>query len=173
MVFQNTCNPTTSLKQRVGGKVRNPELGTIVLNRRSIRDSLGHGGSRAKVVAFAAIPDVLRHGIVVDHQVNWKGRGYETYVVAAPVTIGVDRYFVGSVLISPKSGHRFYTHDLIVERESRDGPLYNRSLENEGLPGGTHPGSIKSLLRRIAGVNTRGKSSEESGSRERRDEEGA
>ena len=135
-------------------QVRNPELGTIVLNRRSIKDSLGHGGDRAKVAAFAAIPDVIRHGIVVDHQVNWKGRGYETYVVAAPVTIGVDRYFVGSVVISPKSGRRFYTHDLIVERESRDGPFKTGSLENEGLPGGTHPGSIKSLLYRIAGVNT-------------------
>ena len=153
--------------------VRNPELGAIVLNRRSIKDSLGHGGSRAKIVAFAAIPDVLRHGIVVDHQVDWKGRGYETYVVAAPVTIGVDRYFVGSVLISPKSGHRFYTHDLVVEKESRDAPFKTGSPEDQGLPGGTHPSSIKSLLRRIAGVNTRGEISEESGSRKRRDEEGA
>ena len=61
----------------------------------------------------------------------------------------------------------------MVERESRDAPLHNGSLENEGLPGGTHPGSIKSLLYRIAGANTRGESSEESGSRERRDEGGA
>ena len=158
---------------KVGGKVHNPELGTIVLNRRSIKDSLGHGGSRAKIVAFAAIPNVLRQGIVVDHQVDWKGRGYETYVVAAPVTIGVDRYFVGSVLISRKSGRRFYTHDLIVERESRDAPFKTGALGNEGLPGGTHPGSIKSILYRIAGVNTRGESSEEPGSRKRRDEEGA
>ena len=96
-----------------------------------------------------------------------------SHVVAAPVTIGGDRYFVGSVVISLKSGRRFYIHELIVEKESRDGPLHNGSLENEGLPGGTHPGSIKSLLQRIAGVNTRGERSEESGSRERRDEEGA
>ena len=96
-----------------------------------------------------------------------------SHVVAAPVAIGVDRYFVGSVLMSPKSGRRFYTHDLIVERESRDAPFKTGALGNEGLPGGTHPGSIKSILYRIAGVNTRGESSEEPGSRKRRDEEGA
>ena len=77
------------------------------------------------------------------------------HVVAAPVTIGVDRYFVGSVLISPKSGRRFYTHELMVERESRDAPFKTGSSEDQGLSGGTHPGSIKSLLYRIAGVNTR------------------
>ena len=154
------CNDGTPLIGRIsqyfediGGMVTNPILGEILLNRRSIKDSLSHGLSRMRVAAFAAIPKVLKHGIVVDYQKNWKGRGYDTHVIAAPIEINGDRYHVGAVLVSHPTQKRFYTHEIIVEKESRDAPFKTGALEYKNYPGGQHPGSIKMILQRISGVN--------------------
>jgi hypothetical protein len=139
--------------ESIGGVVTNPMLGKIVLNRRSVKDSLSHGYYYKRISYFAAIPDELKRGMVVDHQSNWKGRGYDTHVIVAPIAISGDRYHVAAVLISPPTGNRFYTHEVIVEKESRDAPFKTGTLENKGNPSGQHPDSLKMILRRISGVN--------------------
>ena len=69
--FQQTGNNdlidrVSDFYRSVGGKVENPELGDVILDRRSGKSSLGHGIGREKASAFAAVPDVIRHGIVFD-----------------------------------------------------------------------------------------------------------
>lgn len=71
----------------IGNAAENEELGSVILRKRGIKDDISHGIGREKVVAFMAVPDVLKHGKVVDYQENWKGRGYDTAVVAAPIKI--------------------------------------------------------------------------------------
>lgn len=54
----------------IGNKATNPVLGNVDLNLRGIKDSLGHGMTRNKAIAFKALPDVIkkrRH-----YQLRWE-----------------------------------------------------------------------------------------------------
>ena len=72
----------------LGGSVENPQLGTVTINRAGVQDSIAHGIGRLKAMAFYAVPDVLEKGKIIDYQKDWKGRGYDTFVLAAPIRRG-------------------------------------------------------------------------------------
>ena len=137
----------------LGNKVVHPALGEIILDRGSVKSSISHGLSRIKAIAYSALPFVLRSGVIIDYQNNWKNRGYDTYVVAGPVSIAGERYLVGAVVSHVQRDKRYYTHDLLVEKENQAGfkPGHDR---NHGagihLPGTT----IKRLLSKYTVVNT-------------------
>jgi hypothetical protein len=54
----------------IGGKVEREGLGEVDLTRRGAKDSIGHGLRREKAIAFMAVPDVIKHGKIIDHQIN-------------------------------------------------------------------------------------------------------
>ena len=57
---------------RVKWEVSNAGIGTVLLTKSGINDSMRHGYGREKLAAFAAVPEVIRDGVVVDHSPNWK-----------------------------------------------------------------------------------------------------
>ena len=70
----------------IGNRVNRPGFGDVLFSKGRIKSSmLGHGYGNAKVETFAAVPSVIRNGVQIDHQQDWKGRGYDTYTFAAPV----------------------------------------------------------------------------------------
>ena len=85
------------------------------------RQDIGHGIGRKKAAAFAAVKEVLQQGKVIDYQRDWKGRGYDTAVIAAPVTIGGEPYLMGAVVIRNDGENRFYpvsyTHLDVYKRQ--------------------------------------------------------
>lgn len=97
--------------EKQGGKANNPEIGTVALDMRAVRDSMGHGKpSRFKYAAFAAVKDVLEHGAVVHH--GQRGRDGESFYVAAPVKIdGADDVVTVLVHRDPNS-QRMYLHSV-------------------------------------------------------------
>ncbi len=102
-----------------GGKAESPELGTVILDRRGVKDSLSHGMGRSKAAAYAAVHDVIEHGKVFDTRENWKGRGADTFVIAAPVVIG-GRDYVCEVVVerNRESGRQaFYLHEVNVKEK--------------------------------------------------------
>lgn len=138
--------------QSIGGSVENPQLGMVTLNRSGVGDDIAHGIGRKKAAAFAAVPAVLERGKVIDYQTNWKGRGYDTAVVAAPVTIGGEEYLEGIVLIRRNQTNRFYVHEVLMAENNEATPFKTGdSPRGEGLPGGAAP-SVISLLRQVAAV---------------------
>lgn len=95
------------------GTVVNPEIGEISLTRRGIKSSFAHGMTSAKAAAFAAVPAVLENGKVIDAQANWKGRNYDTFVVAAPVSIGEMKDGMCATIVSRNSnGQQYYLHEV-------------------------------------------------------------
>ena len=95
------------------GTVVNPEIGEISLTRRGIKSSFAHGMTRAKAAAFAAVPAVLENGKVIDAQSNWKGRNYDTFVIAAPVSIGDMKDGMCAAIVSRNSnGQQYYLHEV-------------------------------------------------------------
>lgn len=83
----NLPDQVTAYFDSLGGIVHNSQLGDIEISRRGVKDSMAHGIRRKKSAAFAVVPEVLTQGEIIDYQPNWKNRGYETCVIAAPLTI--------------------------------------------------------------------------------------
>lgn len=96
----------------LGNKVFRQGLGNVILDERGVKSDIGHGIGRAKAITFAAVPDVIENGKQIDFQQNWKGRGYDTYVFAAPVDIGDNRTYVAAVVRSDAQ-NRLYLHEVV------------------------------------------------------------
>ncbi|MBQ9526723.1 MAG: hypothetical protein IJR68_03855 [Fretibacterium sp.] len=110
----------TSLLDRVAGyyketgneTVNNKELGDVKLDRRGIKDSMGHGMGREKAAAYALVPDVIKNGFVYAREQNWKGRGYDTAVMIANVQIGGKDYVCEVVVKRTDKRQGVYLHEV-------------------------------------------------------------
>ena len=116
-VVQNTAGRTMAEKARqlfekIVGVVNRPDVGAIEINKRSAKDDLSHGVGMAKAAVIPAIPNVLRNGVQIDYQQNWKGRAYDGYVFAAPVTLDGDTVYVAAV-VKRTSKNTLYLHEVV------------------------------------------------------------
>ena len=128
----------------IGNAAENEELGSVILRKRGIKDDISHGIGREKVVAFMAVPDVLKHGKVVDYQENWKGRGYDTAVVAAPIKISGEDYIAGVCVKRASGESRFYVHEVLPIKEGAT-PFNRAALKTSVDSGGDTP-SMNNIL---------------------------
>lgn len=97
----------------LGNKVFRRGLGEVVLDERGVKDSMAHGIGRRKAAAFAAVPQVIAQGRQIDTQQNWKGRGYDTLVFAAPVKVGSDTNYIAAVVTKSTENNRYYLHEVV------------------------------------------------------------
>lgn len=140
----------TEFFDSIGNNVYNPQLGDIMLTRRGAKSDVAHGIGRKKAAAFAAVPDVLKNGYVIDYQVDWKGRNYDTAVVAAPITIAGEPYIAGVVLTRANSENRFYVHEVLTEKGTA--PFKTGESSTRGVDTGGDVPSIFSLLDKVRDV---------------------
>ena len=118
----------------MGNKAHNPVVGDVLLDSRAVKDDMNHGVNHAKAVAFAAIPDVISKGKVLDHQRNWKGRGYDSATLGAKIKIdGEDFYEL--VVVKLKDKNRLYVHAVYTARMG--GPLSLNQVFPAATAGGT------------------------------------
>ena len=96
----------------IKGVVTRPGFGDVDINGRSVKDDLSHGVGAAKAAVIPAIPEIIRQGKQIDFQQNWKGRAYDGYVFAAPVTMDGHIAYVAAV-VKRTSKNRFYLHEVI------------------------------------------------------------
>lgn len=142
----------------IGGIVERPGLGTVHLERSGIKSDIGHGIGRNKAITFAAIPQVIREGQILDVAYNWKNRNYDTVVVAAPVEIkGKETGYVGAVLRKTVGEDDFYLHEVAFEGAI---PFKTGDPVSSDDPSGDAP-SVMSILRKI--FDYKGESQNEGG----------
>ena len=80
-------------------EVNRREIGTVFLEKRGIRSSIAHGISRNKAIAFAAVPEIIKTGVIINQETNYKNRGYDNSVIAAPISIGGE-VFIAEVIVN-------------------------------------------------------------------------
>lgn len=143
--FEKDAIPLTEkvakfFKKNYNGQVIRNGVGTVILDSRSVRDSIAHGVGRNKAAAFAAVPDVITSGIEIDRQSNWKGRGYDSVTIAAPISIKGEGYVAVVVLTQSLNSNRFYLHEVALQK----------NLQDESFKTGTkadlHQGDIANVL---------------------------
>ncbi len=137
--FQKTAADPRPLRERVidffnsiGNKVARKGFGDIALNNAGVRDSLGHGYGKLKAATFAALPDVLRDGKIISYDANYKNRGYESFLISAPVKVGNETVYVGAYVIKDQKTQRYKVHEVLTT--NKDG---TQSFKTEPDPMGT------------------------------------
>ncbi len=140
------------------GAVNVPGVGRVLLNKRSVKDSIAHGLSREKATAFAAIPDVLTKGMIVERQENWKNRGYDSVSIVAPVRMGGKDYAALAVVRQDVNSNRFYLHEVALKEKLQRDAFKTEALttENGALNGASSSGAVKNLLQKIYSVKEGG-----------------
>lgn len=99
---------------RINNVVSRKGFGDVILDERGAKSDIGHGLGRAKAVTMAAVPEVIQNGQQIDYAKNWKGRGKDSYVFAAPVDYGGKKTYVAAVVLKD-SENRFYLHEVLDE----------------------------------------------------------
>jgi len=100
--------------KRIGNAVLRKGFGTVILDERGVKNDIAHGIGRAKAATFAAVPNVIADGTQIDYQQNWKNRGSDSYVFAAPVDLAGKRTYVAAVVLQDQN-NRFYLHEVLDE----------------------------------------------------------
>lgn len=99
-----------------GNVVNRKGFGNVIFSKARIKNSMiGHRSSDIKIESFAAVPDVIKNGIQIDYQSNWKNRSYDTYVFAAPVGYKGTRIYMGVIVQKDNQRNRYYLHEVITE----------------------------------------------------------
>ncbi|MDO4493058.1 MAG: hypothetical protein Q4C53_04125 [Clostridia bacterium] len=120
--FSKETSNGLSLRDRVishfgeGAKYLNKELGTVYVSKNSIRDDLNHGVTELKISSFAAVPQVIENGFVIDEDAKGKHQA-DRYVIAAPITISDEPYFMGVMVVRDVyDDNRLYIHEIITKK---------------------------------------------------------
>lgn len=95
--------------------VSHPELGVVVLDKEGVKSSIGHGIGKEKASGFALVPRVIEDGRIISRETNWKNRGYDTAVIAAPIRMGGVAYVAEVVVIQRPSSNKFYLHEVEIK----------------------------------------------------------
>lgn len=134
------------------GNVVHSKYGDIVLNRTGAKTSIGHGIGRNKAVAFTAVPNVIEKGEIINYHTNYKGRGYDTAVFAAPITINNVPYFMAAVVTVEKSRNLYYLHEVALQKKEDTSP-FKTGTGKAGTPS-DEISSIHTLLQNLQNVNS-------------------
>lgn len=129
--------------ESIGNKVVRPGFGEVLFSRSRIRGSFaGHGYGNAKIETFAAVPAVIRDGVEIGHEQNWKGRGYDTYVFAAPINYRGDRTYLAAVVSRDAQSGRYYLHEVIDENGNIITPENKNQQESRSTRRATQEGTF-------------------------------
>ena len=130
-----------------GGKANSP-FGTVLLDKKGIKNDLGHGIGRLKAASFAAVKDVLEKGVVINPmgQYRTNNKKNPTGMIAAPITIGDEKYVCVVEVIANRQVTRLYVHEVTLTKN-----LQGDVADSNAVPGDnnlvTHPqGEITKVL---------------------------
>ena len=128
-----------------GNQAANPEIGTVLLNERSVRDSIAHGMNPFKAEAFQAVPDVIAKGVVV-HRGESPENGVRYAYISAPVVIEGKEDIVTVLVRDSGDGGRMYLHS-VATKESILNASDTETTEISRETGKVNSGYIANILR--------------------------
>lgn len=127
-----------------------------------IKSDIAHGVGRMKAMAFYAVPETIKKGVIVDYQKNRKQRGYDSLLLAAPIRIqneaGDFENAVEMVAINRSNTdvQKFYFHEAFIINE--DESLFKNGRPNRSLPVNNSSSSVYSIAQRLIRGNGEGNS---------------
>lgn len=117
----------TDFFKSLGNKVVRKGFGEVTLTRSGARDSISHGTGREKSAAFAAVPDIIQKGQIIDEQANWKGRRYDTVTFGGRIRIDGKDYDMGVIVKrydNPGMASKYYLHEVLLTKEEGEATTF-------------------------------------------------
>ena len=133
----------------INNNIESPFFGRVVLDREGADDSLSHGMGRLKAIAYAGVPNVIKNGVIIDSDINHKDRGYNSYVIAAPIEIAKEKYICEVVLKQNRNETRFYLHEVTEQKKFLDRAFVTNLAQKPA-----HQGTMLNILDKTLSVNT-------------------
>lgn len=133
--------------EQAGGKAYHPEIGEVLLDRKSVKNSMAHGMNPFKASAFEAVPAVIEKGVVVARTEH--GRT-SSFFVSAPVRIEGVETVVTVLVRRDMNKQSMYLHS-VQNKEKILNAAVNESAADAGASephGKLHSGYVESLLRK-------------------------
>ncbi|MBL8420177.1 MAG: hypothetical protein JNK92_06025, partial [Dechloromonas sp.] len=127
-----------------GFYANNPSLGKVLMDERSVRDSMSHGTINPfKAVAFKAVPDVIERGRIVSTE---RRGNTDSIYISAPVRInGVDD--VVTVLVHrDATTNRMYLHSVTTKESLLNDRVSGADAEASERSGSSRKGGIYKIL---------------------------
>ena len=137
--------------RKLGNTAESPSIGVVELGHVGIKKTLSTKLNKFKAAAFAAVPKIVEQGKIISAVPNWKSKGYDTVVVAAPISINKENLFAAAVIRLMDEKNAYYVHDVLIERGTAS-PSKTGADTTRSPSGRSHP-SIVSLLQQVDGVN--------------------
>ena len=137
-----------------GGKANSP-FGTVLLDKKGIKNDLGHGIGRLKAASFAAVKDVLEKGVVINPigQYHTNNKKNPTGMIAAPITIGNEKYVCVVEVIANRQVTRLYVHEVTLTKTLQGDVADSNAVHGETNLVTQPQGEIAKVLRNY--VNTK------------------
>ena len=133
----------------INNNIESPFFGRVVLDREGADDSLSHGMGRLKAIAYAGVPNVIKNGVIINSDINHKDRGYNSYVIAAPIEIAKEKYICEVVLKQNRNETRFYLHEVTEQKKFLDRAFVTNLAQKPA-----HQGTMLNILDKTLSVNT-------------------
>ena len=96
-----------------GYRALNPELGTVIFDKKRISGAVKYLKTPTEFAAFAALPDVIAKGSVLAMHEDHKGRNYGTYTIIAPIEINGQRGNM-AVVVKKTSDNFYKVHRILA-----------------------------------------------------------
>ena len=97
-----------------GEKATNPELGEIICDIDSARDTFGHGLSPYKVEAVRSIKDVIEQGVVIAHR---QIEDRDHFFISAPITLENQVDIVTVLVHRDMNKQKMYLHSVMIREK--------------------------------------------------------
>lgn len=98
--------------RQYGNHVDRRNFGTIYFSEKSIRNGLNYADTDAEKAALAALPQVLKRGVIIGGHGNHKGREKQTITIGAKVALNGKVGHMGVVV--NLHGNNYYAHRIIT-----------------------------------------------------------
>ncbi len=144
----------------IGEKVTRPGFGDVKLTRSGARDSISHGIGPEKAAAFAAVPDVIQKGQIIDQQHDWKDRRFDTVVFGGRITIDGLPYDMGVIVKKYDNSRelpKYYLHEVLLVNEEGEATTFKtgtRPNDSVGNPSEVASPSNASITQEDLDVNS-------------------
>lgn len=111
------------------GSVERDGFGEVKLTKKTIKDSISHGIGRSKASAFAAVPDVIKSGVLTAEELDYRPNE-DRFIIDAPIRIGDKDYICEVVLRKTHGGNFFYLHEVELKDKLLVDTLQDTSLQD-------------------------------------------
>lgn len=132
-----------------GGQANSP-FGIVILDKKGIKNDMSHGIGREKAASFAAIKDVLENGIVIQPMKQYftNNKKNPTGMIAAPITIGDEKFVCVVVVIGNRNLNRLYVHEVTLTKNLQVDVADTNAVHGDDNHLVTHPqGEITKVLK--------------------------